>query len=155
MHVHNKVPVLILDVLEANVPKDSSIVDQNIDASKVLDSSLDDLLAIGNAVVVSYSFPTRRFDFIDDNIGSLCLGLAMLVSVLELACVRGRQSATGKATGKARQTYSCGGALSLERAAQIVHNDTGASRSKEGSICLAQAAAGPRHHHDLAIVTKF
>lgn len=71
MHVHNEVPVLILEVLEADIPKNASIVDQNVDTSEVLDSCLNDLLAIRHAVVVGYGLPTRRFDLIYNNIGSL------------------------------------------------------------------------------------
>jgi hypothetical protein len=92
MNVHNEVPVLILHVLEADVPQDASIVDQNINSSEVLDSSLNDLLAIRYAVVVGYGFTACSLDFVDDNIGSLCPELAMLVSVLRVRYVGGGRS---------------------------------------------------------------
>jgi hypothetical protein len=92
MDVHNEVPVLILHVLEADVPQDASIVDQDVNSSKVLDSSLNDLLAIRYAIVVGYGFTACSFYFIDDNVGSLCLGLAMLASVLKVGNVGGGQS---------------------------------------------------------------
>ena len=88
MNVHNEVPVLILHVLEADIPKDASIVDQNINTSEVLDSGLNDLLAICYTVVVGYGFAACSFDFIDDNIGSLCLGLAILELDLNSMCQR-------------------------------------------------------------------
>jgi hypothetical protein len=71
MNVHNEVPVLILHVLEADIPKDARVVDQNVDTSEVLDSGLNDLLAICYAVVVGYGFTAGSFYLIDDNIGSL------------------------------------------------------------------------------------
>jgi hypothetical protein len=83
MNVHNEVPVLILHVLEADIPKDASVVDQNVDASEVLDSGLNDLLAICYAVVVGYGFTAGSFYLIDDNIGSLWLELAMLALEFE------------------------------------------------------------------------
>jgi len=92
MNVHNEIPVLILHVLEADVPQDASIVDQNINSSEVLDSSLNDLLAIRYAVVVGYGFTACSLDFVDDNIGSLCLELAMQVPVLKVGYVGGGQS---------------------------------------------------------------
>jgi hypothetical protein len=92
MDVHNEIPVLILHVLEADVPQDASIVNQDVNTSKVLDSRLNDLLAICYAVVVGYGFTACSFDFIDDNVGSLCLGLAMLASVLKVGNVGGGQS---------------------------------------------------------------
>jgi hypothetical protein len=78
MNVHNEVPVLILHVLEADISQDAGIVDQDVNTSEVLDSGLNDLLAIRYAIVVSYGLTTCSLDFIDDNIGSLCPGLAML-----------------------------------------------------------------------------
>lgn len=100
MDVHNEVPVLILHVLEADIPQDASIVDQNVNTSEVLDSSLNDLLAICYAVVVGYGFAAGSFDFIDDNIGSLCIGLAMLVSVFEGRICRRRAIAPGACIDK-------------------------------------------------------
>ena len=78
MNVHNEVPVLILHVLEADIPQDASIVDQNVNTSEVLDSSLNNLPAVRHTIVVGYGFTACSFNFIDDNIGSLCLGLAAL-----------------------------------------------------------------------------
>lgn len=71
MDVHDQVPVLILHVLEADISQDTGIVQQDIDSAKVLDGSLDDLVAIGDTVVVCDGFTARGLDFLNDNICSL------------------------------------------------------------------------------------
>lgn len=112
MNIHNEVPVLILHVLEADIPKDASVVDQNIDTPEALDSGLDDLLAMCNAVIVGYSFAPCSSDFIHNNIGSLYLGLAKL-AILSWRSdrVKGGQSFQDAWRNK---TYPCGIALSFE-----------------------------------------
>lgn len=71
VNIHYQVPILILHVLEADIAQDACIVDEDIDSTKVLDSCLDDLLAIGDAVIVGCCFAASGFDFIDDDIGCL------------------------------------------------------------------------------------
>jgi hypothetical protein len=75
MDSHDQVPVLVLHVLEADIPQDTGIVEQHIDAAIVLDGCLDDLLAICDAVVVGYCFAASGFDLVDDDISGLCLTL--------------------------------------------------------------------------------
>lgn len=75
MHSNDQVPILILHVLEANIPQDTSVVDQDIDAAVVLDGGFDDLLAVRDAVVIGYSLTACGFDLIDNNICCLCLGV--------------------------------------------------------------------------------
>src|SRR5665213_413983 len=41
MDFHNQIPVIILHVLEAYVPEDTSIVDEDIDPAEALDGSLN------------------------------------------------------------------------------------------------------------------
>lgn len=53
-----------------------------------------------------------------------------------------------------RQTHLCGVALALERASQVVNDDAGAARSKEGGICLAEAAASPGDDDNLSVVPQ-
>lgn len=71
MHFVDKIPILLLHVPEANIPKDTSIVDEDIDTSEVLDGGINDLLAILDAVVVGYGLAAGGFDLVDYNIGSL------------------------------------------------------------------------------------
>lgn len=69
--LHDEVPVHILHVLEADITEDTGVVDENIDAAESLDSSLDDLVTILDAVVVGNGLATGGLDLVDDNIGSL------------------------------------------------------------------------------------
>lgn len=46
MDLHDQVPVLVLDVLEADITEDASIVDEHVDPAECLNSSVDDLVAI-------------------------------------------------------------------------------------------------------------
>ena len=71
MYSDDQVPVLVLHILEADIPQDTSIIDEHVDAAVVLDGRLDDLLAVGHAVVVGYCFAARGFDLVDDDIGCL------------------------------------------------------------------------------------
>lgn len=71
MYSDDQVPVLVLHILEADVPQDTCVVKQDIDATEVLDGGLDDLLAVLDAVVVGYCFTARGFDLVDDDIGCL------------------------------------------------------------------------------------
>jgi hypothetical protein len=72
----DQIPIGVLHVLEADVSEDTGIVNENINAAECLDSSLDDLLAIVDAVVVGNGLSTGLSDLVDDNIGSL--GVAAL-----------------------------------------------------------------------------
>lgn len=67
----DQVPVLVLHVLEADIPQDTGVVEKHIDAAKVLDSGIDDALAVLDAVVVGYRVTASGADLVDDHIGSL------------------------------------------------------------------------------------
>lgn len=71
MDLEDQIPVLVLDVLEADVSQDTSVVDQDVDPAEGLDGSFDDLVAVLNGVVVGDGFPTSLLDLIYDHIGSL------------------------------------------------------------------------------------
>lgn len=43
MDLEDKVPVLILHFLERNIPKNTSIIEKDVDPSESIDRSLDDL----------------------------------------------------------------------------------------------------------------
>lgn len=71
MDFDNQIPILILHILEADVPQNPRIVDEHIDPSESLNGRLNNLLAILHAVVVRDRFAARGFDFVDDYIGRL------------------------------------------------------------------------------------
>lgn len=71
MNLEDQVPVLVLDILEADITQDAGIVDQDIDATKCLNGSLDDLVAVLDGVVIGNSLATVLLDLIDYYIGGL------------------------------------------------------------------------------------
>lgn len=71
MNLDDQIPILILHILEANVPQDPRIIDQHIDPPEGLNGRLDDLLAILDAVIVGDGLAARGFDLVDDYIGRL------------------------------------------------------------------------------------
>ena len=72
MYFDDQVPVVIADVLECNISEDTRVVEKDIYPSECLDRSFDDALAVFDAVIVRDSFAARSFNFLDDNICSLC-----------------------------------------------------------------------------------
>jgi len=72
MYSCNEVPVLIGHVLEGNVAEDTGVVQENIDTAIGLDGGFDNLLTIGDTVVVGNCFAASGSDLVDDDIGGLC-----------------------------------------------------------------------------------
>lgn len=139
MDLKDEVPVLILDVLEADIAQDAGVVDEDVDTAKSLDGSVDDLVAVLDGVVVGDGLATVLLDLVDNNVGSLCDGTVSVAShVLPLITCK-------------IATNLGGGAFALERATQVVDDDAGSSGTKEGSICLTQAATSSSHDDDLAV----
>jgi hypothetical protein len=71
VNLHNKIPVDVLHVLKADVPEDTSVVNEHIDAAKVLDRRPNDGLAILDAVVVRDGCSAGLPDLVDDDISGL------------------------------------------------------------------------------------
>lgn len=71
--LHDEVPVLILEVLEAGVAEDAGVVDDDVDTAESLDGGVDDLVTKLDRVVVGDGLATGGLDFVDDDIGSLWL----------------------------------------------------------------------------------
>jgi hypothetical protein len=71
--LHDQVPVLILDVLEADISQDTGVVDEDIDSAEGIDGSLDDALAVLDRVVVGDGLSAGGLDLVDDDIGSLSI----------------------------------------------------------------------------------
>jgi hypothetical protein len=67
----DQIPVLIFHVFEGDVTQDTSVVDENIDSPKVLDSGFNNGLAILDAVVVGDGLAAGLANLVDDDIGSL------------------------------------------------------------------------------------
>lgn len=71
MNTVDEIPVRVLHVLEADIPQDTRVVEKHIDTAKVLDGSLDDSLAVLDAVIVGDSLAAGGPDLIDNDICGL------------------------------------------------------------------------------------
>lgn len=136
MYVPDQIPILIFQVLEGNVSENAfhcyissikrvtSIVNEDVDSAKCLDSSLDNLVSIDDGIVVCNSFSTGFLD--------LCKSRSVSSGAMK----------TGQ-TEEFTFNDDIGGlralALSFERTAKIVYDDTGAARGKERGIRLSKA----------------
>ena len=67
----DEIPVGILHVLEADIPENTSVVEQNIDAAEVLDGRLNDGLTVLDAVVVGNRLAAGGADLLNDDICGL------------------------------------------------------------------------------------
>jgi hypothetical protein len=67
----DEIPVLVLHVLEADVAQDACIVDEDIDATEVLDRGVDDLLAEFDGIVVGNGLAASLLDLVDDDVCGL------------------------------------------------------------------------------------
>lgn len=85
MNFVNQVPILVLHILKADISENSSVVDQDIDAAKGLDSGIYDLVAELNTVVVRNGLSASCFDLLDNDIGSLDGRINQIGSAPELA----------------------------------------------------------------------
>ena len=72
MDIVYQIPVLILHVLKADIPQNSRIVDEDIDAAEGFDGCVDDLVSKLNTVIVGNSLSAFGLDFVHYEIGSLC-----------------------------------------------------------------------------------
>jgi hypothetical protein len=71
VHSVNQIPVIVLHVLKRDISQDSRVVDQDIDAAKVLNGSINNSLSVLHAIVVGDGFAASLADFFNDNIGGL------------------------------------------------------------------------------------
>lgn len=67
----DEIPVGILHVLEADIPQDTGVVEQNIDTAEVLDSRLNDGLAVLDAVVVGNRLAAGGADLLNNKVCGL------------------------------------------------------------------------------------
>lgn len=62
----DKIPVLLLHVLEADIAQNAGIVDEHIDAPKVVNGRLDDGLSIFDRIVVGNGLAACSADRLND-----------------------------------------------------------------------------------------
>lgn len=67
----DQIPIGILHILKANIPQDTSVIKQNINAAEGLNSGLDDSITVLDAVVVGDGLTASGPDLLDDNICGL------------------------------------------------------------------------------------
>lgn len=71
MNLLDEIPIGILEVLEGDIPQDTSVVDEDVDGTESLDGSLNDLLAVLNGIVVGNGLSAILLDLLNNNICSL------------------------------------------------------------------------------------
>ena len=77
MNCHHPVLIRVSHFFKADLLQYPSIVDQRVDAAKIVDGRLDNSLAILHAIEIGNSLSASCFDFMDNCIGRL----SILVSV--------------------------------------------------------------------------
>ena len=82
----DQIPVRVFHVLEADVSKDASIVEEDVNATEGVNGGLDDLLAILDTVVVGNSLAACSSDLVDYNICSLEITSEILNLQILQAC---------------------------------------------------------------------
>lgn len=73
----DEIPVCLLHVLEADIAKDTGVVDENIDAAEGVNGCLDDGLSILYRVVIGDRLAASGADRLDNFVCGLCTGLAV------------------------------------------------------------------------------
>ena len=73
MYIDNQVPIFVCQVLKTDIAQDTGIVDEDVNTSKCLDGGIDNLITIGDTVVVGYGFTACGFDLVDNYICGLVL----------------------------------------------------------------------------------
>ena len=71
MNLDDQIPVLIRHVLEADIAQDASIVQEYVYPTKGLDGSVDNSVAIFNAIIIRDSFAPSSSDLVDNHIRCL------------------------------------------------------------------------------------
>lgn len=67
----DEIPVLVLHVLEADITQDTSVVQEDIHTTEVLDSRVDDGFPVLDAVVVGGRLAAGSSDLVDHDVRSL------------------------------------------------------------------------------------
>ena len=70
VNVQNQLEILFLHLLERSITQNTSVIDDHMDSTKVLDGSLNNLVSIQNVVVVGHGNSSSLLDLVYHNIGS-------------------------------------------------------------------------------------
>jgi hypothetical protein len=73
----DQIPVCLLHVLEADIAQDTSVVDEDINATESVDSSLDNGFSVLDRIVVGDRLTASRADGVNDLVCGLSGKLAM------------------------------------------------------------------------------
>ena len=73
VNCHHPVPIRVSRFFKADLSQYPSIVDQHVDAAKIVDGRLDYFLAILYAIVIGNGLSASCFDFMDNCIGRLSI----------------------------------------------------------------------------------
>ena len=87
MNLVDQIPVEIRHVLERNISENASIVDEDIDAAKVLDGSVDDLFAELDAVVVGSGLAAGFSDLLDNEVCGLFIPKPLANARARFICI--------------------------------------------------------------------
>ena len=71
MDLEDQIPIRLLHVLEADIAQDAGVVDEDVDAAKSIDGSLDNGFAILDRVVVGDGLAACGADLVDNLVGGL------------------------------------------------------------------------------------
>jgi hypothetical protein len=65
MNLHDEVPIIIFHVLEADIPQDAGVVEEDIDTTEGIDGGLNNAFAILDTVIVGYGLAASILNFAD------------------------------------------------------------------------------------------
>jgi hypothetical protein len=82
MNLVDQVPVGLLHVLEADIAQDTGIVDQHVDATKVVDGRLDNEITILDRVVVCDRLAACGANLLNDCIRRLFTTVSQIMGAL-------------------------------------------------------------------------
>jgi hypothetical protein len=71
MDFHDEIPIKLRHLLEGNISKDTSVVNDDINSTKSINCSLYNLIAKFNRIVVCDSLSTGFLDLIDNKISGI------------------------------------------------------------------------------------
>lgn len=69
MDIDNTVPLLVRNISKSPVPKDTGVVDEDIDSAIGVNRGLHHSLAIFHRSLVSYRLASQGFDLVDNRVG--------------------------------------------------------------------------------------
>ena len=95
MDLVDQVPVRLLHVLEADIAKNTGVIDEDINAPKGIDCGLDDVLSILDGIVVGDRITASGLDLLDYFVCGLLLCSACALSSPDVEHVTTKQARFG------------------------------------------------------------